>query len=234
MTRTAHAAAVRCILHLTEMGIRADIMTPNRHKEGYGLSADAVRQIAAAGTTLIVTVDCGITNVSETALAKSLGVDVIITDHHECADVLPDTPYIINPKRPDSDYPWMNLAGCGVAFKLIHALSTLRDALRYIDLIAVGTITDIVPMQDENRVIAFLGHRKNADQSVRGHCGPGRCGRDQAEYHHGFRRQFHAGTADQRGRKDGHGRPTAIDVLKTTEPSAALNAAARDAVRAER
>jgi single-stranded-DNA-specific exonuclease len=147
-------------LHLKDMGADVDIMTPNRHKEGYGLSLDAVRQIAFAGTKLIITVDCGITNVEEIALAKSLGVDVIITDHHECGTFLPDTPYIINPKRKDSAYPWPYLAGCGVAFKLIHALSTLADAMRYIDLIAVGTITDIVPLKDENRVIAYLGLKK--------------------------------------------------------------------------
>ena len=147
-------------LYLRSAGAQVDIMTPNRHREGYGLSVSAVEQIAAAGGTLIVTVDCGITNVEETAIAKRMGIDVIITDHHECGETLPDTPYIINAKRPDSTYPYPHLAGCGVAFKLIQALSSQAEAMRYIDLIAIGTITDIVPLLGENRVIAQMGLKK--------------------------------------------------------------------------
>lgn len=146
-------------LYLKEQGADVSIMTPNRHREGYGLSPDAVKAIAAGGAKLIITVDCGITNVAETAIARSLGLDVIITDHHECGE-LPDTPYIINPKRADSAYPFPHLAGCGIAFKLIHALSSLAEAVRYIDLIAVGTITDIVPLLGENRAIAHMGLKK--------------------------------------------------------------------------
>lgn len=147
-------------LHLQSMGAYVDIMTPNRHKEGYGLNMAAVDRIAEAGTRLIITVDCGISNIAETAYAKEQQIDVIITDHHECGDVLPDTPYIINPKRKDSQYPCSYIAGCGVAFKLIHALSSLAHAMQYIDLIAIGTITDIVPLLDENRAIAHLGIQK--------------------------------------------------------------------------
>ncbi len=147
-------------LHLRGAGAQVDIMTPNRHREGYGLSAGAVEQIAASGGTLIITVDCGITNVEETALARSLGVDVIITDHHECGEQLPNTPCIVNAKRPDSRYPYPHLAGCGIAFKLIHALSSQAEAMRYVDLIAIGTITDIVPLLGENRVIAHMGLKK--------------------------------------------------------------------------
>ena len=147
-------------LYLQDAGAEVDIQTPNRHREGYGLSTGAVEQIAAAGGTLIITVDCGITNVAETLRARSLGVDVIITDHHECGETLPDTPYIINAKRPGSIYPYSFLAGCGVAFKLIHALSSLAEAMRYIDLVAIGTITDIVPLLGENRVIAHMGLKK--------------------------------------------------------------------------
>jgi single-stranded-DNA-specific exonuclease len=143
--------------HLKSMGADADIFAPNRHMEGYGLSTDAVRRIAAGGVTLIVTVDCGVTNVAEVKLARELGVDVIVTDHHECGEALPDTPWIINPKRGDSSYPFAFLAGCGVAFKLVCALSSLEDALGYADLIAIGTITDIVPLLDENRVLAHIG-----------------------------------------------------------------------------
>jgi single-stranded-DNA-specific exonuclease len=160
-----------CALYLYLHSAGADVMilTPNRHKEGYGLNAAAAAQMAASGCTLIITVDCGITNVEETRLAKSLGMDVVITDHHECGAVLPDTPYIINAKRPGSLYPDANLAGCGVAFKLIHALSSLAEAMRYIDLIAIGTITDIVPLLGENRIISHLGldkMRKNASAGI--------------------------------------------------------------------
>lgn len=147
-------------LHLRSMGAEVDICSPNRHLEGYGLSTDAVRRIAASGATLIVTVDCGVTNVAEVELAKELGVDVIITDHHECGEKLPGTPWIINPKRSGSTYPFSFLAGCGVAFKLICALSSLKDALHYADLAAIGTITDIVPLLSENRVLAHLGLKK--------------------------------------------------------------------------
>lgn len=147
-------------LYLRGIGAKADICSPNRHLEGYGLSTEAVRRIAAAGTTLIVTVDCGVTNVEEVKLARELGVDVIVTDHHECGETLPDTPWIVNPKREGSTYPFPYLAGCGVAFKLICALSSLDDAMRYVDLTAIGTITDIVPLLDENRVLAHLGLKK--------------------------------------------------------------------------
>ncbi len=156
-------------LHLKSIGADVTIQTPNRHKEGYGLNEAAVKQMAETGSTLIITVDCGITNREETQLARSLGMDVIITDHHECGPELPDTPYIINAKRSGSIYPDANLAGCGVAFKLIHALSSLAEAMRYIDLIAIGTITDIVPLLGENRVIAHMGldkMRKNPSAGI--------------------------------------------------------------------
>lgn len=145
---------------MKDNGAEAAIKTPNRHIEGYGLNKVAVEQIAAEGSALIITVDCGITNIAETESAHSLGMDVIITDHHECGDTLPDTPYIINAKRKDSTYPDDRLAGCGVVFKLIHALSSLPVAMGYIDLIAIGTITDIVPLLGENRVIAHMGLEK--------------------------------------------------------------------------
>ncbi len=147
-------------LHVRSMGADADIFSPNRHLEGYGLSCDSVRRIAATGTTLIITVDCGITNIAEVALARELGVDVIVTDHHECGAALPDTPWLVNAKRADSVYPFPQLAGCGVAFKLICVLSSVEQAMRYIDLVAIGTITDIVPLLGENRVLAYLGMKK--------------------------------------------------------------------------
>jgi len=154
--------------YLLSAGADAAIMTPNRHKEGYGLSVAAVDQIDQNDSTLIVTVDCGITNIDEIARAATLGIDVIVTDHHECGEILPDTPYIINPKRPDSEYPCGYIAGCGVALKLIHALSSLETALEYVDLAALGTITDIVPLTGENRAIAALGIRKMRENPCAG------------------------------------------------------------------
>ncbi len=147
-------------LHLKSLGLNVNIMSPNRHKEGYGLNEAAVRKIDESDSTLIITVDCGITNIEEVALAKELGIDVIITDHHECGAELPDTPYIINPKRPDSEYPCPFIAGCGVAFKLIQALSGLESAFEYIDLTAIGTVTDIVALKDENRALVYFGIEK--------------------------------------------------------------------------
>ena len=147
-------------VYLQASGVSVNIMSPNRHKEGYGLNEAAVREIDANDSTLIITVDCGITNLDEIEVAKSLGIDVIITDHHECGDTLPETPYVVNPKRPDSEYPCAFIAGCGVAFKLIQALSNLETALQYIDLIAIGTVTDIVPLLGENRAIVHLGVQK--------------------------------------------------------------------------
>ncbi|MFA5676658.1 MAG: single-stranded-DNA-specific exonuclease RecJ [Christensenellales bacterium] len=154
-------------LFLKRLGADVRILTPNRHKEGYGLNERAVTQMAQSGVSLVITVDCGITNNEEIKLAGGLGIDTIITDHHECPDTLPSTPYIINAKREDSLYPDKNLAGCGVVFKLISALSSLAEAMRYIDLIAVGTITDIVPLIGENRVIAHMGlQRLNKNPSA--------------------------------------------------------------------
>ncbi len=147
-------------LHLKSLGLSVNIMSPNRHKEGYGLSEAAVKKIDEDDSTLIITVDCGITNIEEVALATELGIDVIITDHHECGAELPDTPYIINPKRPDSEYPCPFIAGCGVAFKLIQALSGLESAFDYIDLTAIGTVTDIVALKDENRALVHFGIEK--------------------------------------------------------------------------
>lgn len=147
-------------LHLKSMGLSVHIMTPNRHKEGYGLSETAVKSIDENDSTLIITVDCGITNINEVELALSLGIDVIVTDHHECGEQLPNTPYVVNPKRKDSEYPCSFIAGCGVAFKLIQALSGLEAAMKYIDLVAIGTVTDIVPLKDENRALVYLGIEK--------------------------------------------------------------------------
>ncbi len=145
-----------------DRGIKVDSYIPNRLDEGYGLNKDAIEHIANDGYNLIITVDCGITAIEEVNLAKELGVDVVITDHHETLDELPNGVAVVDCKRKDSKYPFNGLAGCGVAFKLTQAYCKKLDineneCLKYLDLVCVGTISDIVPLVDENRLIAKLG-----------------------------------------------------------------------------
>ena len=148
--------------YMKDRGIEIGTYIPNRLDEGYGLNETAIKEIANEGYNLIITVDCGITAIKETLLAKELGMDIIITDHHEVPEELPNAVAVIDAKRKDSNYPFKELAGCGVAFKLIQALSIKlniaeNEWLKYIDIACIGTISDIVPLKDENRVIAKLG-----------------------------------------------------------------------------
>ena len=145
-----------------DRGIDIGTYIPNRLDEGYGLNQEAIRHIAEEGYKLMITVDCGITAIEEVKLAKELGIDTIITDHHETLDEIPDAIAVIDCKRKDNTYPFNQLAGCGVAFKLTQALCiemklNENEALKYLDIACVGTISDIVPLVDENRVIAKLG-----------------------------------------------------------------------------
>lgn len=147
---------------LEERGLDVDYYIPNRLDEGYGLNKPAIKEIADKGYTLMITVDCGISSIEETEYARSLGLEVIITDHHETLDELPKATAVMDAKRKDSKYPWSMLAGVGVVFKLIQAISIKlgleeKAYLKYLDLVCVGTISDIVPLADENRVIAKLG-----------------------------------------------------------------------------
>ena len=136
---------------------------PNRFVEGYGLTVDAIERIAADGAELIVTVDCGSLSHEPIARAKELNVDVIVTDHHNVAEVQPAAVAVINPKRPDHNYPFIDLAGVGVAFKLVQALQTQLDGLAegqekwLLDLVALGTVCDVVTLVDENRANVFWG-----------------------------------------------------------------------------
>ena len=138
------------------LGQEVDYYIPNRFTEGYGLNRQAVELAAKRGVSLIITVDTGITAVEETELARTLGVDLIITDHHEPPPVLPDALAVVNPKQPDCHYPHDTLAGVGVAFKLAHALLG-RLPHELLQLAALGTIADLVPLVGENRIIAALG-----------------------------------------------------------------------------
>lgn len=135
---------------------------PKRLDEGYGLNKEAVKKIYDKGYQLIITVDCGITGMEEIEYAYSLGMEVIVTDHHEPLDEIPKAVAVIDCKRKDSEYPFKGLAGVGVVFKLTQALSQRlgleeKEYLKYLDIVCIGTISDIVPLVDENRVISKLG-----------------------------------------------------------------------------
>lgn len=142
---------------------RADVMyyIPKRLSEGYGMNKGAVKLLADKGVNLVITVDNGICANDEIEYAKELGIDVVVTDHHECRGELPECCAVVNPKRPDNKYPFDCLAGVGVAFKLVCALEGGKvDEVfynRYVDLAALGTISDVMPLRDENRQIVAKG-----------------------------------------------------------------------------
>lgn len=147
---------------LDDRGIVADTYIPNRLDEGYGLNKKAIEEIAKQNYTLMITVDCGISGIDEVEYANSLGIETIITDHHEQAETIPNALAVVDAKRKDNKYPFNQLAGVGVVFKLIQAIGIClgleeKEYLKYLDLVCVGTISDIVPLVDENRVIAKLG-----------------------------------------------------------------------------
>ena len=151
------------LLHqaLTAMGFDVLPYIPKRNEEGYGLNRPAVEELASK-TGLLITVDCGISNVSEIAHANALGLDVIVLDHHTPPAVLPAGEAVVNPKRPGCDYPYKMLAGVGVAFKLVQALvrAGLTPAMRsreLLDIVALGTVTDMAPLDGENRVLVKYG-----------------------------------------------------------------------------
>ena len=132
---------------------------PGRLEEGYGLNPLALHALARQGVKLIVTVDCGITAVEEAQLCKQLGVDLVITDHHECKDVLPEAIAVVDPHRPDCRYPHKTLSGVGVAFKLAAALCGSQEEVleEYADMVCLGTVADVMLLQGENRVFVSRG-----------------------------------------------------------------------------
>ncbi|MCL2365804.1 MAG: single-stranded-DNA-specific exonuclease RecJ [Oscillospiraceae bacterium] len=146
---------------LRSKGANYDIYIPSRFDEGYGLNKNAIDTLYAKGVDLIITVDCGVTAIEEAAYLKSLGIALVITDHHQCRDELPEACAIVDPKRPDCDYPNKYLAGVGVVFKLICALEPNQSADTlsriYGDLVAIGTIADVMPVLDENRELIRRG-----------------------------------------------------------------------------
>ena len=139
----------------------ADVVSyiPGRLEEGYGLNPIAIHQLHAEGVRLIVTVDCGITAVNEAELCKQLGIDLVITDHHECKQTLPAAVAVVDPHRCDGGYPHKNLSGVGVAFKLASALCGSQETVleEYADMVCLGTVADVMPLQGENRVFVARG-----------------------------------------------------------------------------
>ena len=132
---------------------------PGRLEEGYGLNPIAIEQLYREGVRLIVTVDCGITAVEEANLCKQLGIDLVITDHHVCKQVLPEAVAVVDPHRPDDMYPHKGLSGVGVAFKLAASLCGSQEEVLqdYADMVCLGTVADVMPLQDENRTIVARG-----------------------------------------------------------------------------
>ncbi len=169
-------------LYLSKNGADVIIKIPKREGEGYGVSCSAVEKLAAEGVNLIITVDTGITANEEVEYASSLGIDVVVTDHHECRSELPVACAVVNPHRADCQYPFKELAGVGVVFKLVLACEIKKckengisvfDGIKavckeYADLAALGTIADVMPVIDENRLIISIGLH-----NMETHCRPG-------------------------------------------------------------
>ena len=160
-----------CLLtqFLRTLGAQVVSYIPDRTEEGYGLNNHAIDALARQGVTLIVTVDCGITAAQEVEYARALGVDVVITDHHQCKEVLPQAVAVVDPRRPDCSYPFPDLAGVGVALKLALALTAPDQRpqvlLDYGELAAIGTVADVMLLQGENRALVHLGLERLADCS---------------------------------------------------------------------
>lgn len=156
------SAAALLTRGLRELGARAVPFVPHRIRDGYDLGEAGLARAEEAGASLLLTADCGITAVEAVGAARAAGIDVIVTDHHRPSEELPEAVAVVSPSRRDSEYPFRGLAGVGVALKLLQALHRSRDrdpeALnRHLDLVALGTIADVVPLRDENRVLARAG-----------------------------------------------------------------------------
>lgn len=146
---------------LNDLGINVSYYIPDRLTEGYGMNIDALSKIAEKAVDLVITVDCGITSFDEVSYLKEKGIDIVITDHHECKDTLPEAYAVVDPCREDCPYPFKELAGVGVVFKLINALCIKMNLgnkhMEYLDLVALGTVADVVSLTDENRIIVKYG-----------------------------------------------------------------------------
>ncbi len=153
-------ATVLLVHYLRSLGADCLKFIPRRIEDGYGLGKDALQNLRDQGVSLVITVDCGITGVEEVLFAREIGLDLVITDHHECKDILPDAVAVVDPKRSDCPYPFKHLAGVGVALKLVLALGRGHEEEllgRYCTLAAIGTVADVMKMSDENRTIVHRG-----------------------------------------------------------------------------
>ena len=137
--------------YLKSAGADINCYIPNRFTEGYGMNIDAISKISAKGSEIIIALDCGITSLAEVALAKELGMDVMIVDHHNPPEELPDADIIINPKQKYCQYPFKELCAAGLALKLVEAHGGKAVASDYYDIAAIGTVADVVPLKNENR-----------------------------------------------------------------------------------
>ena len=154
-----------CLLtdYLRSCGVDCRWYIPDRSDEGYGLNSSALQRLREEGCTLVISVDCGVTATEEAVFARSLGLDLVITDHHECKNgSIPEACAVVDPKRPDDTYANPHLAGVGVAFKLVSACSGDQLAIleHYADLVAVGTVADVMPLTGENRYLVQRGLQK--------------------------------------------------------------------------
>lgn len=162
-------ATCMMVHYLRSCGAEVHYFLPNRLREGYGLNAAVVEQMAATGAQLLITVDGGVSAWQEVDYAKSLGMQVVITDHHQCPEIMPEAQAVINPKWSESEYPFADLAGVGVAFKLICALAgeaRLPEMLdRYAALVALGSVADVMPLYGENRTLVAYGLQRMRDEA---------------------------------------------------------------------
>ena len=145
-------------------GFNISYYIPDRYQEGYGVSVESIEYAEKNNFSIIITVDCGIKAVDQVDLAKSKGIEVIICDHHLPAEELPKAYGIVNPKQSDCDYPFKDLCGCGIAFKLITAHNIISDhscdVFEFTDFVALATISDMMPLIDENRILVFYGLKR--------------------------------------------------------------------------
>ena len=158
------SAAALVTLGLQRVGAQAVPFVPHRTRDGYDFGESGIERARAVGATLVITVDCGTRALEPVSRASSLGIDVIVTDHHRVGPELPAAVAVVNPRRADSDYPFPALAGVGVAFKLVSALYLSRgiaaDELnQHLDLVSIGTVADQMPLRDENRALVRAGCR---------------------------------------------------------------------------
>ena len=166
--------AVACMFQFLKSQYNdVDFYIPHRYREGYGVSKAGIDYAHQNNITLIIALDCGIKSIELVAYAKELGIEFIICDHHLPDEQLPDAVAILNPKQPDCPYPFKELCGCGIGFKLISALAEKRNlpqntAFQYLDLVATAIAADIVSMSGENRILAYYGLKKANEDPNKG------------------------------------------------------------------